>query len=145
MGGDTNLLGLIRVAMAFLPQLRKSPEATLINVSSGLDFVPMARFPVPCASKAAVHSSTMSLRHQLKGTGVKVIELIPPYITTELGKESNTNVPVRHSPMPPDAFLSETMKALEGDADEVAIGDARNLDAAAGGDSVRRAFIGMNR
>ena len=47
-------------------------------------------------------------------------------------------------PMPLDAFLSETMKALEGDADEVAIGDARNLVAAAGGDSVWRAFIGMN-
>jgi len=131
--------------MAFLPELRKSPEATLINVSSGLAFVPMARFPVCCATKAAVHSLTMSLRHQLKGTGVKMIELIPPYVGTELGNESKVNVPVRHPAMPLDAFLSETMKALEGDADEVAIGDARNLDAAAGGDSVRRAFIGMNR
>ena len=81
----------------------------------------------------------------MKGTGVKIIELNPPYIGTVLGKESKANVPVRHPPMPLDAFLSETMKALEGDADEVAIGDARNLVAAAGGDSVRRAFMGINR
>ena len=74
-------MGLILVAMAFLPQLRKSPEATLINVSSGLAFVPMARFAVCCATKAAVHSLTMSLRHQLKGAGVKVIKLIPPPIS----------------------------------------------------------------
>ena len=84
----TNLLGVIRITMAFLPQLRKNPEATLMNVSSGLAFVPMARFPIYCATKAAVHSFTMSLRHQLKGTGMKIIELIPPYVGTELGKRA---------------------------------------------------------
>ena len=124
---NTNLLGVIRVATAFLPHLRKHPGATLVNVSSGLAFVPLARFPVYCATKAAVHSFTMSLRHQLKGTGVKVVELIPPYVATELGRESKTAVPVGPKPMPLDAFIAETVKALEGDADEVAIGDARNL------------------
>ena len=124
---NTNLLGVIRVATAFLPHLRKHPGATLVNVSSGLAFVPMSRFPVYCATKAAVHSFTMSLRHQLKGTGVKVVELIPPYVATELGRESKTAVPVGPKPMPLDAFIAETVEALEGDADEVAIGDARNL------------------
>jgi uncharacterized oxidoreductase len=142
---NTNFLGVIRVAMAFLPHLQRQPGGTLLNVSSGLAFVPISRFPVYCATKAAVHSFTMSLRHQLKDTGVKVVELIPPYVATELGRESKTAVPVGPTPMPLDAFIAETMKALEGDADEVAIGDARNLVGAAGGDAVKKVFSGMNR
>ena len=126
-------------------QLRKSPDATLINVSSGLAFVPLARFPIYCATKAAVHSFTMSLRHQLRGTSVKVIELIPPYVATALGKESKSILPVSHPPMPLEAFIRETLRGLEGDADELAIGDARNLVAAAGGESVWKAFTGMNQ
>ncbi len=85
------------------------------------------------------------MRHQLKGTGVKVVELIPPYVATELGRESKTAVPVGPKPMPLDAFISETVKALEGDADQVAIGDARNLVGAAGGDAVKKVFSGLNR
>jgi len=141
---NTNLLGVMRVATAFLPQLRKSPDTTLINVSSGLAFVPLARFPVYCATKAAVHSLTMSLRHRLKSSSVKVIELIPPYVATDLGKESKAATPVGPQPMPLDEFIAETMKALEGDADEVAIGDAKKLVAAAGGEAVQRVFLGMN-
>src|ERR1700730_16713712 len=82
---QTNLLGLIRVSAEFLPHLKKQPHATLLNVSSGLAFVPLAVFPVYCATKAAVHSFTLSLRHQLRDSKVKVIELIPPYVATELG------------------------------------------------------------
>jgi len=141
---NTNLLGVIRVASAFLPHLRGQPSSTLVNVSSGLAFVPLARFPVYCATKAAVHSFTMSLRHQFKGTGVKVIELVPPYVATELGKESKAGGQFGPQPMPLEAFIAETMKGLEGDADEVVIGDARKLVAAAGGDSVQKAFSGMN-
>ena len=141
---NTNLLGVIRVASAFLPHLRGQQGSTLVNVSSGLAFVPLARFPVYCATKAAVHSFTMSLRHQFKGTGVKVIELVPPYVATELGKESKAGGQFGPQPMPLEAFIAETMKALEGDADEVVIGDAKKLVAAAGGDSVQKAFSGMN-
>jgi uncharacterized oxidoreductase len=142
---NTNLLGVIRVATAFLPHLRKHQGSTLVNVSSGLAFVPMSRFPVYCATKAAVHSFTMSLRHQLKDTGVKVIELIPPYVATDLGGESKAAVPVGPKPMSLDTFIAETMKAIEGDADEMAIGDAKNLMGAAGGDTVKKVFSGMNR
>ncbi len=141
---NTNLLGVIRVAAAFLPHLRGQPGSTLVNVSSGLAFVPLARFPVYCATKAAVHSFTMSLRHQLMGTGVKVIEVVPPYVATDLGKESKADGQFSPQPMSLEAFIAETMIALEGDADEVVIGDARKLVAAAGGDSVQKAFAGMN-
>jgi uncharacterized oxidoreductase len=142
----TNLLGVIRVTAAFLEHLRARPGATLINVSSGLAFVPMARFPVYCATKAAVHSWTLSLRHQLRGSGVEVIELIPPYVATDLGGPGKS-VPgpgSERGPMPLDTFIAETMKELETGAEDVAIGPAKNLVAAAGADTVKQAFSRMN-
>ena len=74
-----------------------------------------------------------------------MVELIPPYVATDLGRDSKMAVPVGPQPMPLETFIIETMKALEGDADEVAIGDAEKLVASAGGDTVRAAFSGMNR
>jgi uncharacterized oxidoreductase len=143
---DTNLTGVIRVAAAFLPHLAKQRDATLVNVSSGLAFVPLARFPVYCATKAAVHSFTISLRHQMKDTGVRIVELIPPWVETALGGTAPPP-PVSGGPrpMPLDAFIAETMRELAGDADEVAIGDAKNLVAAGGSETVKKVFAGMNR
>ena len=83
---NTNHLGVIRFSAAFLPHLKAKGGATLINVSSGLAFVPLARIPVYCATKAALHSFTVSLHHQLRGMGIKVVELIPPYVATELDR-----------------------------------------------------------
>ena len=107
---NTNVLGVIRVAAEFIPHLVQQSNAVLLNVSSGLAFVPMARFPVYCATKAAVHSFTLSLRHQLKGSGVKVIELIPPYVATELGGPRKTVGPGGPQPMPLEAFIAETLR-----------------------------------
>ncbi len=143
---DTNLTGGIRVAAAFLPHLKKTQNAVLANVSSGLAFVPLARFPIYCATKAAVHSFTMSLRQQLRGSGVKVVEIIPPYVATELGGPRKPGEQVGGPPpMPLDAFIAETMKELATDADEVAVENARNLVGAASPEMVRKAFAGMNR
>jgi uncharacterized oxidoreductase len=142
---DTNLLGPIRLTAALLPHLESKPNAAVMNVSSGLAFVPMARFPVYCATKAAIHSWTLSLRHQLRNKGVKVIELIPPWVATELGGPSKPapNNP-DHGPMPLDTFIAEAMKELESDADEVAIGDAKRLLAATSPDAVKKIFGFMN-
>jgi len=140
----TNLLGPIRVAAAFLPHLAKQSGATLINVSSGLAFVPIARFPFYCATKAAIHSWTMTLRQQLRQTGIKVIELIPPYVATELGGAGKSALPIGRQPMPLDAFIAETMKELETDADEIAIAEAKRLVAAASPESVKKVFSFMN-
>ncbi len=71
----TNLLGPIRLTAAILPHLQKQPRAAVINVSSGLAFLPMARTPTYCATKAALHSYTLSLRAQLHNTRIEVIEL----------------------------------------------------------------------
>jgi uncharacterized oxidoreductase len=140
---QTNLLGLIRVTAEFLPHLKNQKNATLLNVSSGLAFVPLAVFPVYCATKAAVHSFSMSLRQQLKDSNVKVIELIPPYVATELGGSAQAPAGALHQ-MPLETFIAETMKELPGDADEIAIGGAKNLFAASGPENVKRIFAGMN-
>jgi len=140
---QTNLLGLIRVSAEFLPHLKNRQNATLLNVSSGLAFVPIALFPVYCATKAAVHSFSLSLRQQLRDSNVKVIELIPPYVATELGGVSEASAGALRQ-MPLDAFIAETMKELAGDAEEIAIGGAKNLLAASSPENVKKIFAGMN-
>jgi len=140
---QTNLMGLIRVTAAFLPHLKNQPSATLLNVSSGLAFVPRALFPVYCATKAAVHSYSLSLRHQLKDSGVKVIELIPPYVATELGGSAPAPAGALHR-MPLETFIAETMKELAGDDDEIAIGGAKNLLAVTCPENVKKVFANMN-
>jgi uncharacterized oxidoreductase len=140
---QTNLLGLIRVSAEFLPHLKNQQSATLLNVSSGLAFVPRALFPVYCATKAAVHSFSLSLRHQLRDSNVKVIELIPPYVATELGGGAQAPAAALRQ-MPLETFVAETMKELAGDAEEIAIGGAKNLLAASSTENVKKIFTNMN-
>jgi uncharacterized oxidoreductase len=81
---EINLNGTIWMTSQFLPHLKEQKAAAVINVSSGLAFVPMAIAPVYCASKAAIHSYTRSLRIQLKNTNITVFELVPPATETPL-------------------------------------------------------------
>jgi uncharacterized oxidoreductase len=142
---NTNLLGVIRCCAAFVPHLQTRARATLVNVSSGLAFVPLARFPVYCATKAAVHSFTLSLRRQLLGTSVRVVELIPPYVATNLDRDTRGSRPhAGPQPMPLDAFIEEAMKALGTDEEELAIGPAQGLRAAGTGEAARAVFDRMN-
>src|ERR1700739_5031680 len=106
----TNLLGPIRLTAALLPRLQKQPRATLMNVTSGLAFVPMAMTPTYCATKAAIHSYTQSLRYQLKDTAVEVLELVPPYVATELGGARQATDP---RAMPLAEFTAEVMEILK--------------------------------
>lgn len=116
----TNLLGPIRLTAALLPALQKQPRATIMNVSSGLAFVPLAMAPTYCATKAAIHSYTQSLRYQLKATNIEVIELIPPYVATTLMGDQQANDP---NAMPLDEFIDEVMSILKSqpDAKEVCV------------------------
>ena len=81
---DINLSGPVRMVQQFLPHLLTREGALIVNVSSGLAFVPFPASPVYCATKAAIHSFTLSLRVQLDGTSVTVIELAPPAVETPL-------------------------------------------------------------
>lgn len=80
-----NLAAPIHLATLFVPHLAKQPRSGIWNVTSGLSFAPIAGVPVYCATKAALHSFTLSLRHQLAGTRIEVVELIPPAVDTDLG------------------------------------------------------------
>ncbi|WP_213775254.1 SDR family NAD(P)-dependent oxidoreductase [Bradyrhizobium sp. dw_78] len=84
---EINLSGSIRMVMQFLPLLKKQNKGAIVNVSSGLAFVPFAISPVYSATKAALHSFTQSLRIQLKNTNVSVFELAPPFTETPLFKD----------------------------------------------------------
>jgi uncharacterized oxidoreductase len=88
-----NLEGPIHMASLWLPHLLQQARPVLINVSSGLAFVPMAAAPVYSATKAALHSYTLSLRHQLRKTPVTVIEVIPPAVRSNLGGSHDFGVP----------------------------------------------------
>ena len=110
----TNFLGPIRLTAALLPHLVSQPAAAVLTVSSGLAFMPRAAFPTYCATKAAIHSYSQSLRVQLRGTSVQVIELAPPYVQTELTGPHQRTDP---NAMPLDDYISETMTLLESQPD----------------------------
>jgi len=105
----TNLLAPMRLTAALLPLLRKQNRATVMTVSSGLAFLPLAITPTYCATKAAIHSYSQTLRFQLKDTVVEVLELVPPYVQTELMGARQANDP--HA-MPLNEFIAEVMQIL---------------------------------
>jgi uncharacterized oxidoreductase len=113
----TNLLGPIRLIDAFIDHLRSRPSATIMTVSSGLAFAPLRITPTYNATKAAIHMLSESLRLQLAGTGVEVLELEPPAVATDLmpGHKDNPFA------MPLDEFVAEVVDILENQPDAVEI------------------------
>jgi uncharacterized oxidoreductase len=107
---ETNLLAPIRLTAALLPQLRQQPRAAVLNVSSGLAFMTMANTPTYSATKAALHAFSDALRYQLQDTGVEVIEIVPPYVQTEL---MGARQAVDPNAMPLADFIGEVMQMLD--------------------------------
>jgi uncharacterized oxidoreductase len=106
----TNILGPIRLTAALLPNLQKQPHATIMTVTSGLAFIPMAMTPTYNATKAAIHSWTQSLRYQLRATNIEVIEIVPPYVQTELMGSAQAADP---RAMPLKDFIAETINLIK--------------------------------
>ena len=137
----TNLLGPIRLTAALLPLLGRQPWSAIMNVSSGLAFVPMARTPTYCATKAAIHSYTQSLRYQLRGSATEVLELIPPYVATHLlDGASNPRA------MPLEKFIAEVMEILKTQpaAVEICVENVMGLRSAAESGRYDAVFQGLN-
>ncbi len=106
---DTNILGVMRTIAAFLPMLTCRPDGVIMVTGSKLAFVPRAEFPTYCATKAFLHSWLQSLRHQLRRIPVEVLELLPPYVATELtgaGQARDARA------MPLRAFADEVFQLL---------------------------------
>ena len=118
----TNLLGPIRVTSALVEHLKKQKTAYILNVSSVLAFMPLAVTGIYSATKAALHSYSLSLRYKLKTSSVKVLEVIPPWVQTDL---LNSNEEPRAMPLKP--FIAQTMEALATDAHEILVEIARPL------------------
>lgn len=112
---DINLGGPIHLTSLLLTHLLKQPQAYVMNVSSGLAFAPIAHMPIYCATKAALHSVTLSLRQQLKGTSVDVIEIIPPAVKTNLGGAHDFGVELAE-------FADSVLQQLENEKKEVTYG-----------------------
>jgi uncharacterized oxidoreductase len=137
----TNLLGPIRLTAALLPLLQKQPRSVIMNVSSGLAFVPMARTPTYCATKAAIHSYTQSLRYQLQGSTIEVLELIPPYVATDLMNGASDP-----RAMPLGEFLAEVMEILKTQptAVEICVENVKPLRFASESGRYDSVFQGLN-
>ncbi|AQR62426.1 oxidoreductase [Brevundimonas sp. LM2] len=121
-----NLLGTIRLAAAVLPHLLQQPSATFVTVSSGLAFVPLAATPTYSATKAAIHSWTQSLRTQLAGTSVRVIEWAPPGVATDL-MPGHAEDP---RSMPLADFTAESLSLFEAGHDAVLVERVKFLSGA---------------
>jgi uncharacterized oxidoreductase len=126
---ETNFIAPVHLATLFVPLLEGKENACIINITSGLAFTPLALVPIYCATKAAMHSFTLSLRHQLKDKSIKVFEIAPPAVDTELGHDRRVNKAESHGGIPVSEFMAGAMVALKNDQYEVAVGMAAGLRA----------------
>lgn len=120
---DTNVLGPIRLTSALIEHLKRR-KGTVIYNTSVLAFLPLSLTAVYSASKAALHSYVLSQRFLLRESGVRVLEIAPPWVRTEL-----MNSQEAEAAMPLDAFIDETMQVVETDSNEILVEAAKSFRA----------------
>ena len=117
----------VHLTAMLVPHLKNQKDPVIMNVSSGLGFVPMAMMPVYCATKAAMHSFSISLRHQLSPLGIKVFELIPPMVDTELDRGAREKRGQTYRGISTGEYVQATIKGLKEDLLEIPVGQAQGL------------------
>ncbi|MCX5867664.1 MAG: SDR family NAD(P)-dependent oxidoreductase [Proteobacteria bacterium] len=141
---EINLKACVHLSALFIPFFLEKKEAAIVNVSSGLGFVPLAIMPVYCATKAALHSFSVSLRHQLRNSPIRVFEIIPPMVDTELDRGGRDRRGQEYRGIPPAEVAQAAISALERNDFEVAVGTAENLRAGSR-TNPEQAFQNMNK
>lgn len=126
-----NLASPIRLCALITSRFLKRDTAAILNISSGLAFVPIAAMPVYCATKAAIHSFTVSLRHQLRDTSIRVFEAVPPTTDTELDASFAGPEERAYRGISPRKVAEAIVAGLEADQEEILIGEAQGLYQAA--------------
>ncbi len=149
-GGDEiaiNFEAPVYLSAMMIPHLMQKEEAAIVNVSSGLAITPMAIFPIYCATKAGIHSFSQTLRHQLSNTNVKVFEVLPPALDTELNAEGRKKRAAKGAPMHNMMGLREyvdgIVKGLERDEFEIKNPALENIQTTTFGD-LDKVFERMN-
>lgn len=140
---SVNLEAPIVLSGLAIPQLLGKNEPAIVNVSSGLGFVPAARMPVYSATKAGLHAFSMALRHQLSKLGIKVFEVVPPAVDTELNPDGRAQRGNFKANLTPEEFTAAVMKDFEGDVLEIGYGMSAGMLKASRAD-LDRSFQQMN-
>lgn len=122
-----NLVAPIRLSALFTPYLSMKKRAAIVNISSGLGFVPIAMMPIYCATKAALHSFTLSLRYQLRNTTVRVFEVAPPATDTELDRSFAGERENAYRGIAAQDVAQATIKGMQTDSEQITIGRAQGL------------------
>ncbi|MFZ3064891.1 MAG: SDR family oxidoreductase [Nitrospirota bacterium] len=118
---DINLIGPVLLIQYFLPVLQRKNEAAIVNVTSGLAFVPKESAPVYCAGKAGLHIFSKSLRYQLKSSSIKLFEIIPPLVDTAMTEGRGKGK------ISPDQLADEFWRNFKKDNYEVLVGKVKLL------------------
>lgn len=136
-----NFVAPVELTSLFMAHLMKRPSAAIINVSSGLAFMPMLDTPIYNATKAAIHAYSLVLRQQLKDTSVRVFEIVPPMVDTNLNREGREAAGARSRGLSVAEYMPTVIKGLRNDVKTIFYGDREGIMSQPRGESEVRLLV----
>jgi uncharacterized oxidoreductase len=133
-----NFVSVVELTAFFIGHLLKRPSAAIINVSSGLGFMPIQSTPIYSATKAAIHTYTLVLRQQLKDTSVRVIEIVPTMVDTGLNREGRDTAHLKYRGVSLSEYIPTVISGLENDDEMIFHGDGARVLSEPRGESENR-------
>jgi uncharacterized oxidoreductase len=133
-----NFVSVVELTALFISHLMSRPSAAVVNVSSGLGFMPMLNTPIYNATKAAIHTYTLVLRQQLTGTSVRVIEIVPPMVDTGLNRKGRDAAHLKFRGISLSEYIPTIIKGFEIDAEMIFHGDGAKIISEPRGESENR-------